>query len=53
MQVARRWRTATIGARKPTGSSTRRRVRTLSRKATKNELVEDLQWLSNEVSLLM
>ena len=47
-QVARRWHTATIGAKKPTGSSTRRRVRMLSRKTTKSELVEDLHQLSNQ-----
>ena len=43
VQVARRWRTATIGARRLTGSSTRKHVRTFSRKTTKNKLGEDLR----------
>ena len=40
VKVARMWRTVTIGVRRLTGSNTRKRIRTLPRKTTKNELGE-------------
>ena len=52
VKVARMWHTVTIGARRLTGSNTRKRIRTLPRKTRKN-WVNAFDSLTNKVSLLM